>query len=274
MSLLGKITIILHLRDPIINYNIMRLSHFNLLFTALTVLISVCYLSLPVLCEGADDFPSLIMQFDCLHNTECLKSVKATLNGQSGVYVIKCLETGGMYIGSSADLGDRWVRHIFNNSSNLHLQNAIVKYGLYLFTFSVIEYCAKDQLLSREQHWLDWLFSLPSHFRYNFSPVAGAPMAGRVHTEDTKALLSAAKQGANNPMYGRAGSLNPMYGTVAPCAVGVSVYNLDYTLIQTFTSQSAAAKFLGVGQPCISKAIKKGSIVKGTYRVASRLYPL
>jgi len=174
-----------------------------------------------------------------------------------------------MYIGSSVDLGGRWVDHILNNSSNLHLQNAILKYGLYLFTFSVIEYCAKDQLLSREQHWLDWLFCLPSHFRFNFSPVAGAPMAGRFHTEDTKALLRAAKQGINNPMYGRAGSLNPMYGTVAPSAVGVNVYNLNNVLIHTFTSQSAAAKFLGVSQQCISRAIKQGFTVKGTYRVTS-----
>jgi hypothetical protein len=31
--------------------------------------------------------------------------------------------------------------HILNNSSNLHLQNAIVKYGLSHFAFVILEYC-------------------------------------------------------------------------------------------------------------------------------------
>lgn len=41
-------------------------------------------------------------------------------------------------------------------------------------------------LLERKQHWLNWLFILPADYRYNFAQVAGAPMAGRNHTDETE----------------------------------------------------------------------------------------
>ena len=60
------------------------------------------------------------MQFDNLHITENLKLAKYTLFNQCGVYCIKCLETGAMYIGSSVDLGSRLASHILNYRSNIH----------------------------------------------------------------------------------------------------------------------------------------------------------
>ena len=77
-----------------------------------------------------------------------------------------------MYIGSSIDIGIRMVQHLVSNNTNEHLQNAIEKYGLENFTFSVVEFCDLSVLLQREQHYLNILFSLPANLRYNFSPVA------------------------------------------------------------------------------------------------------
>jgi hypothetical protein len=85
------------------------------------------------------------------------------------------------------------------------------------------------------------------------------PNYGKTTSEETREKIGAAKQGENNPMF----------GTVAPNAVGVSVYTLDGKLVQSFSSQTAAAKFLGVGQSCISQAIRRGHIVNSLYRVAS-----
>jgi len=78
---------------------------------------------------------------------------------------------------------------------------------------SFLQYCNSSDLLKREQHFLDILFSLPTNFRYNFSPTAGSCL-GVVRYEETRAKLSEANSGANNPMYGRTGALNPMYGKV------------------------------------------------------------
>jgi group I intron endonuclease len=83
-----------------------------------------------------------------------------------------------MYIGSSINIGNRLVDHLVYNNTNEYLQNAIEKYGLENFTFAVVEFCDLEVLLQREQHYLDILFSLPAYLRYNFSPVAGAPIAG------------------------------------------------------------------------------------------------
>ena len=76
------------------------------------------------------------------------------------------------FIGSSIDLGERIMDHILNHSSNLHLHNAIVKYGLSHFAFVILEYCHSSDLLKREQHYLDLLFSLAKELRYNFSSIA------------------------------------------------------------------------------------------------------
>jgi hypothetical protein len=61
--------------------------------------------------------------------TENVKTAFNALNGLSGIYCFKCLVTGAMYIGSSVNLGDRLRDHILA-SSNIHLRNAIAKYGL------------------------------------------------------------------------------------------------------------------------------------------------
>ena len=127
-----------------------------------------------------------IIEFNNLHITANLKLAKDTLKDYCGIYCIKCLETGAMYIGSSVDIGGRLIDHILYNSSsnsNIHLQNAIdatrvLFYffcGLYerqLLLGSVVEFCTPSDLLQREQHYLDWLFSLASNLRYNFCPTA------------------------------------------------------------------------------------------------------
>jgi len=59
--------------------------------------------------------------------------------------------------------------------SNIHLQRAITLYGLPSFIFIVIEFCRSENVLSREQYWLNWLFSLPASLRYNFNPIADRP---------------------------------------------------------------------------------------------------
>jgi hypothetical protein len=90
--------------------------------------------------------------------------------------------------------------------------------------------------LAIEQKYLDLLFALPKDLRYNFFSLpapsalrAGstfgikiieesrANMQGRTHTADTRAKISAANQGANNPRY----------GVSAVNATPIFVYNAD-----------------------------------------------
>lgn len=150
-----------------------------------------------VYCEELETLP-VTREFSNLHLTDHFSEAIQSLNGLAGVYCVKCTLTGAMYIGSSMYLADRLKSHVLN-SSNVHLRNAIKKYGLIHFSFIIVEFIEinadflqeqiKATLLSREQHWLNWLFAQSSDIRYNFSPTAGSPL-GEQHTEETKAKIS------------------------------------------------------------------------------------
>jgi hypothetical protein len=205
-----------------------------------------------------------------LHLTETLNHARDTLKGLSGIYCILCVPTGKVYIGSAVDLFERFSDHMTGHASNRHLQNAIAKYGLSCFVFYVVELCKPDQLLSREQFYLDLFFStLERKFIFNVALVAGAPMTGRNHTAETKAKLRLAKSGPNHPMYGITGTKNPMYGKPSPSAVYVYVYSVDNVLINSFPSQTAAAKVLNTSQRQVSRYVKSGKLFQGKYLLTS-----
>jgi len=134
----------------------------NFLNEAISIAVYVL-VPFPASFEFCEDFliaalPCVIM-FGDLHLTEKIKEARAALKGKSGIYCFTCTTTGGQYIGSALDLYDRLYDHLMDHSSNVYLQNAIAKYGLNCFVFQVVELSDPEDLLVREQYWLDWLFS-------------------------------------------------------------------------------------------------------------------
>jgi hypothetical protein len=225
-----------------------------------------------------ETFPVLVA-FDNLDMLESLQIAKKGLYGLSGIYGVVHIPTGTSYIGSTLDLGERLMDHIRNNSSagilpsdgNLHLQSAIVKYGLSHFAFVILENCIPSDQLKREQHFLDILFSLPANLRYNFSPTAGSPL-GVVRSEETRAKLSDANKGALNPMYGKvsanafqSGANNPIFGITPTHAMTINVYSLDNVLVRSFSSQVAVAKWLGVSRGTVQNYTKSGKVWNNLY---------
>lgn len=103
----------------------------------------------------------------------------------SGIYMITCTANGKIYIGSATDLHRRCDAHlrklVRNCHSNPHLQNAWNKHGESAFIFNVVELCNHDEVLEREQHYLDtWQPFSPKGF--NISLDAYSVMGGRNHT--------------------------------------------------------------------------------------------
>jgi group I intron endonuclease len=207
---------------------------------------------------------------------ENLQIAKKSLDGLSGIYGVVNTPTGTSYIGSSSDLGLRIMNHIQGHSSNLHLQGAILKYGLSSFVFVILQYCNSSDLLKLEQYFLDILFSLSANFRYNFNPTADSRF-GATHTPESKAQMSDSQQlvdrsGANNPMYGKvpasafkSGANHTMYGKVPNHAMTVNVYSLENKLVRSFPSQVAAAEWLGVSNFTVHNYINSGKVWKQTY---------
>lgn len=111
----------------------------------------------------------------------------------SGIYAITNIVNGNRYIGSSANISQRWSGHkralCKNTHHSRHLQNAWNKYGADSFEFSVIEYCETNQLLDREQFYID--SEKPT---YNVCLLAGSCLGVR-HTEAARAHMSEAQKG-------------------------------------------------------------------------------
>lgn len=78
---------------------------------------------------------------------------------KSGIYKITCLATNKFYIGSAVKLANRFAEHKTRLRANTHhnqkLQRAYNKYWEHNFKFEVIEYCAINELINREQIWID-----------------------------------------------------------------------------------------------------------------------
>ena len=76
-----------------------------------------------------------------------------------GIYKIQNKQDGKCYYGSSADIEKRFTQHLRaltnNTHHNTYLQRAWNKYGGGVFTFEMIEECMLDQMLIREQYYLD-----------------------------------------------------------------------------------------------------------------------
>ena len=126
-------------------------------------------------------------------------------NKLTGIYKITNTVNEKVYIGSSVNINIRWRQHLSTLKNNKHhsvkLQNSVNKYGLDNFKFDVIEECAKDMLLQREQYYLELFNSFNDG--YNCSMNSTNPMLGRKHSEVTKKLMSKLNSGKNHPSYGK-----------------------------------------------------------------------
>lgn len=96
-----------------------------------------------------------------------------------GVYKIKCITTGKIYIGSAVNIYDRCGQHQRKlrrgKHHNEHLQSAWDKYGAENFEFSVLEITARNNLLNSEQAWLNKTCAFDRQIGYNIFKYAGSP---------------------------------------------------------------------------------------------------
>jgi|APSaa5957512622_1039677.scaffolds.fasta_scaffold48956_2 group I intron endonuclease len=146
---------------------------------------------------------------------------------QAGIYQIRNLVNGKIYIGSSVNISHRWSQHRCglqkNCHHNKHLQNSWNTHGIKNFIFEIIEKLEyDDNLIMIEQMYLDSLKP-----EYNIAKIANAPtkgislpeevkqkisksqsgerahMWGKHHSEETKRKMSKSRSGDNHPFWGK-----------------------------------------------------------------------
>lgn len=112
---------------------------------------------------------------------------------KTGIYIITCEANDTRYIGSAIRLKDRWVKHRREARQNKHhssrLQNTWNKYGEASFKFEIVEECTREQLVIREQYWMDKL-----NPELNMNAKAGSRLGTR-HSPEAKEKMRLAKLG-------------------------------------------------------------------------------
>lgn len=115
-------------------------------------------------------------------------------SNQCGVYVIRNIENGKMYIGSTSNsFKERWKTHRErlrkNKHHSAHLQSSYNKYGKDSFEFQIIEITSPEKARERESYYISLYNTLNPKYGYNIAIVNedGTTSA----SESTKAKLSA-----------------------------------------------------------------------------------
>lgn len=119
-----------------------------------------------------------------------------------GVYLISMPEVSGLvYVGSAAQtIRHRWRQHISDLLAQRHgnsmLQRAVNKYGTDKLRFEILEICASDEVLQREQEWLaryDW------DDLFNLNPNAASRLGAKLSEED-RLKLAESHGGISSPV--------------------------------------------------------------------------
>jgi group I intron endonuclease len=114
-----------------------------------------------------------------------------------GIYKITCTKNNKIYIGSSKNIKNRIHIHkkslCNNNHRNKFLQNAWNKYGEINFLLEVVEECDIDNLLNREEYWINTTNSYLRDYGFNICKIPNSPL-GYKHTDENKLKMSLIKK--------------------------------------------------------------------------------
>lgn len=125
------------------------------------------------------------------------------LNGKppenaGGIYMIYCVPTGRLYVGSAVSIRKRWRNHredlVNHRHHNARLQNAWDKYGQGAFEFRVLHLCSRNKLLELEQEYIDAYSASKRGIGFNIHPRARSAL-GHVHSADSRKRMSEGRRG-------------------------------------------------------------------------------
>jgi group I intron endonuclease len=124
----------------------------------------------------------------------------AAIDTSPGIYAIRHVASGKVYVGSSVNMRKRVYEHArllgLGRHKNAHLQAAFAKYGADAFEASIIERVADVADLYRvEQAHLDRLRSFDPAIGYNRASDTTAPQRGLKRSAETRAKIGATKVG-------------------------------------------------------------------------------
>lgn len=215
---------------------------------------------------------------------------------KSGVYMLTNLINKKSYIGSSRSLSNRFYSHFCLNYTKRKIRNSadtiyksLSEYGYKEFELTIIEYCHEENLIIREQYYINLLKP-----EYNILKSAGSNL-GHKHLEETKIKISEKVKGANNPSFGKepkeetrkkiGESLKYYHSnntyikkksyirsietkqklSLRSKGVRIDIFNKENQFIQSFPTITSAAKYYNISNRTISRRLMKGYCNKFIY---------
>jgi group I intron endonuclease len=114
----------------------------------------------------------------------------------TGIYAIRNITNGKVYVGSAGDIKTRWNVHRCllrkGTHHSPHLQAAWNKHGAEAFHFEKLLVCKKEHLLLYEQILIDGMHAANRQHGYNAAPMATGTR-GKVMSEEARAKIRAAR---------------------------------------------------------------------------------
>jgi len=221
--------------------------------------------------------PAYISRFENLTNSEVIDSIRYGYKSASFgiVYGVYNNLTKRIYIGSTKDPVTRVYEHLVSHgNSNIHLQRAIIKYGLECFSFIVFElfYYSIENGVSNvkaifvsEQRYID-MFN--RNQLYNISLRAGG--GGGPKSEEEKRLMSTVMMGVNA---GRApinkgiplsvAARKAMIAGSAHRSFQIFIYDDMFNLVAIYPSISAACRTEMTQKNKFIKHVKDNTLWRG-----------
>jgi len=168
----------------------------------------------------------------------------------SGIYLIINLINNKFYVGSAKNLWQRKLTHYRdlrnNKHKNTYLQNSYNKYGSQNFIVVLLEKVeSKDDLIKREQHWIDTLDACNKDIAYNICPTAESKL-GLHHSEETKSKMSKSMKGIKRTDEGKKNMSIAKSNPVIQCTI-------DGVYIQEWENATYASKILCISNSDISR---------------------
>jgi group I intron endonuclease len=154
--------------------------------------------------------------------------------------------------------------YLTKGSKGMYISRALLKYGYSGFKLEILEYCAPEKCLEREQYYLDLL-----NPEYNVLLTAGSPR-GRKHTDKARKLMSEAKKGNINAkgyihsVESRTKISEAKKGQERPEGAGrkrvpIEILDLETGLTQHYTSLRDVCRDIGVHPGSLSNYLSSPS---------------
>ena len=211
------------------------------------------------------------------------QQLKKHQTDKTGVYCLVNKINGNIYIGSSVNLALRMMNYLNTTflknrkNNNMPIIQALLKYGQENFAVLIVEYVDIENLSVRETYYITHLLPYYNVLKQGYSSIGykhteatkqmlSELAKNRIHSDKTKALISRALVGVNNPFYNKNHSIESKLRMIeAKSAYPVYIYNSFKILLVIFPSVKTLAKLINSNHSTIVSYIKNETLFRGEW---------